>query len=942
MLAAPGRHVGALAELAGAEVAALFAAIARESAALRADRGYPSVRVTWVEREVGHLTVRIEPVVAEASTVDGDGTRSHRAAFPHDRALVTGDRRDPLLRHLAGLFPAATRVDVAAAFVMSSGLDRLHDSFADLLARGGVLRLVTGDYFDVTEPLALRRLLDLDGAVDLRVFETGGAGPAFHPKAFRFELADGGQIAFVGSSNISRSALETGVEWNYRIVGRGDHRGLDAVREAFEELLAHPRVRPLTHAWIEAYERRRDPDRTLPAIPPEPAPAAVEPRPIQAEALAELAAARRAGHRRGLVVLATGLGKTWLAAFDSMRAARVLFVAHRTEILEQAIVAFRRVRPTARIGRFTGGDKDPHAELLFASIQTIARKEQLWRFPPERFDYVVVDEFHHSCADTYRRLLEHFRPDYLLGLTATPERTDGHDIRELCDGQVVYQCDLGEAIRRGELAPFAYFGVPDDVDYENIPWRSSRFDERELTNALATEARARNALEQLRRRGGRRTLAFCCSVAHARYMAGFLGSRGVRAVAVHSGPDSAPRQQALEDLEAGELEVLCCVDMFNEGVDLPLLDTVLMLRPTESVILFLQQIGRGLRLDPRKERLTIIDYVGNHRAFQLAPRAFVSALGAADPDPLVLRAAMRRFVAGELELPPGCEVTYELEAKRILAKLLRPQAREKPPDRFECAIRIEAGEPVLQLPDRSLLPGLPRGRVSLRIDGEGCIGEFASEDIVQVTRPADGANALPGLLRGWFGDAVYDPAADCGVVCEKCKKIDDGYRLAPRFESTARLAVVDDDAVELDAHFRVERVAGELAIAFESRGGTSGSSKAWNADYNRGLAVVLQRLAKLSAAITEVQLVSRPMLDRGAAERRLELPDHPGPIRLGPDTDCIALRRALGRAQAAAGRRPGAKGGGNQTKAIRLVVRTAPGLSMQQLQRLVGLGVPQS
>jgi superfamily II DNA or RNA helicase len=311
--------------------------------------------------------------------------------------------------------------------------------------------------------------------------------------------------------------------------------------------------------------------------------------------------------------------------------------------------------------------------VLFASIQTLGRLIHLRYFAPDVFDYIVIDEFHHAAAATYRRLLGHFTPKFLLGLTATPERADGGDLLALCQENLVYRCDLAQGIERGLLCPFRYFGVPDDVDYQNIPWRSSRFDEEALTAAVATQKRAENVLEQHRLRAGKRTLAFCCSQCHADFMAQFFQKHDIRAAAVHSGPGSSPRAASLEQLEAGKLDVVCCVDMFNEGVDLPQVDTVLMLRPTESPVLWLQQFGRGLRLAEGKDFLRVIDYIGNHRTFLLKVRALF-ALGSGDAE---VARILTQYSANQLTLPPGCEVTYDLQAIDILKDLLRLGRREE-------------------------------------------------------------------------------------------------------------------------------------------------------------------------------------------------------------------------------------------------------------------------
>ncbi len=600
------------------------------------------------------------------------------ADTPHDGALIRGTD-DPLLPHLLAHLDRASAVDLCVAFVQLSGLKLIRPHLQDLLRREGRVRLLTGDYLDITDPRALTELCDLTaesarGKLELRIFEAGKL--SFHPKGYLFQFADGTATALVGSSNLTESALRTGIEWNYRVVTPDDSRGLSEVQAAFERLWEHPSTKPITPDWIRSYIRRRRAP-TLGAAadivvePPETPP---EPHLIQQEALLALDGTRHDGNTAGLVVLATGLGKTWLSAFDSNRPefARVLFVAHREEILAQALHTFRCVRPEATLGCYTGTEKFPDADVLFASIQTLGRQPHLKRFARDRFDYIVVDEFHHASARTYSNLIAHFTPKFLLGLTATPERTDGGDLLALCQENLVYRCNVDRGISAGRLVPFHYFGVPDEVDYENIPWRSNHFDEEELTRAVATQARAQNALEQYRRRAkpGSRTLAFCCSRRHSDFMADFFDRNGLRAVSVHSGPDSFPRTAALEQLAGGQLDIVCAVDMFNEGVDVPNIDTVLMLRPTESTILWTQQFGRGLRIATDKTHLTVIDYIGNHRIFLAKARTLLNL----SPGHAELDRALNLLQARKFDLPPGCEVTYDLKAVEILKNLITDQS----------------------------------------------------------------------------------------------------------------------------------------------------------------------------------------------------------------------------------------------------------------------------
>lgn len=563
----------------------------------------------------------------------------------------------------------ADRADILAAFVQTSGVALLVDDLRDALTRGAQIRLLTGDYLGITSADALRMLLRLSeehARFTPFFFETSGNTP-FHPKSYIFLRGDRG-VAYVGSSNISRSAMQDGVEWNLRLVSSSDEVTFAAVRARFEHLLANPRTKALTRAVIDAYEARAP----IPTPPtPEPRGPAPTPNEIQHEALEALRQTRRDGHRKGLVVLATGLGKTYLAAFDfkAMAGERALFVAHREEILDQAKDSWQAVFPEKVVGSYDG-TVDAKADLVFASVQTLSRARHLGRFAPDYFDYIVVDEFHHAAAATYRKILSHFHPRFLLGLTATPDRMDGRSLLELCDDNLVHRRDLIHGISRRLLVPFHYFGIRDDTDYEHIPWRSGKFDAAELTNAVATAARASQTLREYRLHSppsARRTLCFCCTTEHADFMAAFFVGHGVAAAAVHSGPTSAPRGKSLRDLRSGELEIICAVDVFNEGLDLPDINTILMLRPTESPVIFLQQLGRGLRRAEGKGHLTVIDFIGNHTSFLTKPQSLVYLLGQ-DLPPLV---ALKRIQDDALGLPEGCTIDISVEAIDLLKSLVR-------------------------------------------------------------------------------------------------------------------------------------------------------------------------------------------------------------------------------------------------------------------------------
>jgi len=603
-----------------------------------------------------------------AQTVTWTNAIAKRSSVPADKLITGGE--SPFFPHLCAAMAQAAEIELAVAFVKTTGLRLLLPYLHDALELKKVrVRVVTSDYLDITDPEALRLLMLLaERGAQVRMFEAGEAG--FHLKAYLFVGFDenGGLRgqAFIGSSNISRQALQNGMEWNYRIDFPGD-RGFLEVRNRFEELFRHPRSTALTDRWIAEYARRRvEPTRGV-------APGSLEkeqppvPTSVQEEALSALEQTRTEGYQRGLVVMATGLGKTWLAAFDARQcgARRILFVAHREEILQQAAETFLRIWPERTAGFYNGQAKSRNVDILCASVQTLGKERHYEQFGADHFDYVVVDEFHHAAAATYRRLINYLKPRFLLGLTATPDRTDQSDILSLCDDNLVFRCGLIEGIQKHLLAPFHYYGIFDEeVDYREIPWRNGRFDPQKLENKIATLARARHALRQWHEHGQSRTLAFCVSVNHANFMAGEFTKAGIRCAPVH-GESRMSRQEALEKLHSGELQIIFSVDLFNEGVDLPAIDTVMILRPTESRILFLQQIGRGLRRMDGKSHLTILDFVGNHHSFLKQPQALFGV----DSSWRALAQFIRTWQEGKLSLPDGCYVNYDLRLIEFLKSL---------------------------------------------------------------------------------------------------------------------------------------------------------------------------------------------------------------------------------------------------------------------------------
>jgi superfamily II DNA or RNA helicase/diadenosine tetraphosphate (Ap4A) HIT family hydrolase len=624
----------------------------------------PRGGVRWVVPDTsGYLT--------GAGPHRGETTRADRT---HNR---TARLHDGPLRPLAPALADAvadepiTRADVVAAFVMVSGLHLLQPHLDRVLDRGGRVRLLTSDYLGVTEKAALEQLLsrqhEYGGRLQVRLFRAHRV--SFHPKSYLLGGDGSGyRVAYTGSANVSGPGLLHGHEWT---VETRQPEVLTELETAFERIWTAPESAKLTPQLVAGYTQVPRPEGTEDAAVVSPPLQPFSPTPVQAGALAKLTRTRADGFGAGLVVMATGLGKTWLAGFDSARPQfrRVLFLAHREEILHQTREVFRRLRPDASVGYVMAGRKDSEADIVLATVQTLTRR--LDGFAADRFDYIVVDEFHHAAAASYRRVVNHFDPKFLLGLTATPDRADGADLLSLCEDNLVFECGLADGIDRGLLSPFHYQGVPDPVDFAPLPWRNSRFDPDALEHAVVTTERTDAALREWRDHAGSRSLGFCVSIRHADAMAAAFRDAGVRAAAVHTAATSAPRHESLALLAAGELDIVFSVDMFNEGVDLPAVDTVLLLRPTTSPVLFLQQIGRGLRLHPGKDRLTIVDFVGNHRSFLLPARILLGLGGDGAAGDEQLR---RGLQDGEFDLPPGCTADYRTEALDTLLALL-PRSR---------------------------------------------------------------------------------------------------------------------------------------------------------------------------------------------------------------------------------------------------------------------------
>lgn len=391
----------------------------------------------------------------------------------------------------------------------------------------------------------------------------------------------------------------------------------------------------------------------------------IQPRFAQVEALEELNKTLEEDYSSALVVMATGLGKTYLAGFFAKNFNRVLFVAHREEILHQARDSFQRIMPNKSFGIYNGKEKEGQADIIFASIYTLSMKLHLEQFRPDEFDLIIVDEFHHAAADSYKRALEYFQPSFLLGITATPDRNDNKDVYAICDGNVAFRLDFIDAIQRKWLSPFNYFGVYDDTDYSQITWLGNRYDEEELLQAQLREDMAQKILHAWKDKKQTRTLGFCSSIKQANFLSDYFNRNGYRTVSLHSQQIDVGRKETIQQLSNGDLDVIFTVDLFNEGVDIPSVDTLLFVRPTESLTVFTQQIGRGLRLHPGKETCVIVDLIGNYRNADIK----LSLLDTQPNDGKVRRI--------QPSLPEFCEMDLDV----AVIDLLREMTRKRQPRR---------------------------------------------------------------------------------------------------------------------------------------------------------------------------------------------------------------------------------------------------------------------
>jgi superfamily II DNA or RNA helicase len=592
--------------------------------------------------------------------------------IPLDRSelLVNAQGELRVSQALQSEISSADSIDLIIAFVRTSGIRPFLPALREAISRGVSIRLITTTYTGSTEPSALELLKSIGCKIKVS-YDTGTT--RLHAKSWIFHRKTGFSTAYIGSSNLSFSAMQAGLEWNIRISMQSNPLVLDKMKVLFETYW--------NDSEFETYDTRKF-ALEVQRSKPDPAPYVlpnIELRleQFQERLLEQIALARSRDLHKNLLVSATGTGKTVMAAIDYSRLSKVfpranlLFIAHREEIIDQSLATFRFAMKDSTFGeKLVAGLKPVAGNHVFASIQSL-HERTLGNIKPDNFDVVIIDEFHHAAAPSYQRVLEYFKPKEWLGLTATPERSDGLPIIDLFGGKIAAELRLWDAIDQGRLVPFAYFGVSDGIDLSAVTWkRGAGYDINELTNIYAESTDwLDTVVSSVDKYIGLATdfkaLGFCVSVLHAEFMAKQFSSRGIPATFVSGESSEATRKEALQNLKDGRTKVVFSVDLFNEGLDVPEVDVLLMLRPTDSPTLFLQQLGRGLRKLGGKYSCTVIDFVSNHRK----EFRFDRKLGALLPGNR--RSLVEQIEKGFPVLPVGCHMEFDRIASEIVIESIR-------------------------------------------------------------------------------------------------------------------------------------------------------------------------------------------------------------------------------------------------------------------------------
>ena len=520
------------------------------------------------------------------------------------------------------------------SFIKFSGIQLLINIFEELEKKGIEGEIITSVYLNITDVKALQ-ILQRYKNIKVKIYNN--SSESFHTKAYLFEK-EKYSTCIIGSSNLSQSALYSAEEWNVKLTNNNFFPIYDKSMKQFKLLWNSNEAIELNDDFIQKYDEYKKNNKQQDTFDfkkiindkyNE-----FKANTMQKEILKNLEITREKGETKGLVVAATGTGKTYLAALDiknyfsmNNKEPRVLFVAHREELLENGMIVLENILKINKnnFGICFGGIKDINKKIIFASIQTL--RTEYKNFKQDYFDYIVVDEFHHASSDSYVKVINYFNPKFLLGLTATPERMDGKNILALCNYNLVGEIGLKKAMEQDLIAPFHYFGINDStIDYNKITYKNGKYDESELTQNLNKNRRTDYILDKINKFGFcgdcLSAIAFCENIEHANFMNKQFKRVGYKSKVLTSKTNTTERSNLLDEFKDKKIEILCVVDIFNEGVDIPNINLLLFLRPTLSSTIFIQQIGRGLRKYKNKDFVTIIDFIGNHKKDYLITKIF--------------------------------------------------------------------------------------------------------------------------------------------------------------------------------------------------------------------------------------------------------------------------------------------------------------------------------
>lgn len=625
-----------------------------------------------------------------------------------EHKLITNDEEGNFLLELKEAFNKCKSFYFSIAFINFSGLQLILEQLKEMDKKGVQGTVITSTYLNFTQSTALKKLKEFEN-IDLKIFITDEKLRGFHTKAYIFEYEENYKI-YIGSSNLTQSALKSNEEWNVRIVSKKDHIFSVDVMSAYNKL--YNECHDVDEQFINDYDAflkelrkatiKESSKNILLKYEK------IRPNIMQSRALENLHRLREHGGNKSIVIAATGTGKTYMSAFDvrAFKPKRMLFIVHREDILRKAIADYEKIMPEKTFGLFTGNIKEEHKDYLFATIQSISAYYN--EFKEDEFDYIVVDEAHHSASESYMKVINYFKPRFLLGMTATPERTEGKDIFSIFDNNIALEVRLNEALEKNLVVPFHYFGITDIdlVDYRGIDIN----DIGKVSKLLEINERVDFIIEKMNFYGfdgdKRKAVGFCVSVEHAEYMAREFNKKGIKSTALTGSDSISKRQKEIAKLEDDndDLEVIFTVDLFNEGIDIPAINLVLMLRPTNSSIIFIQQLGRGLRKYKGKEFLTVLDFIGNYnKAFQIA----IALNGAKYYDKESLKVSIKT----DFSNIPGCTNIQmdEIAKERILEQIDRENfnAMKYLKEEYNEFKKINGGRVVNLLTEYFLFEGAP-------------------------------------------------------------------------------------------------------------------------------------------------------------------------------------------------------------------------------------------